>query len=147
MHPQTAPIGLAPAESPPAGSAAVDRLGRWSSALALGCALHCLAMPLVLTFLPLASTAFRLDHGVERLLVGASALLGSASLCWGFRRHRRHGVLLLLAVALAAIAAGLLATHRALGGGAGHRRHRAPRRRASPESPPLPRLLDLPLTR
>ncbi|HVF61754.1 MAG TPA: MerC domain-containing protein [Thermoanaerobaculia bacterium] len=111
MHPQTAPIGLAPAESPPAGSAAVDRLGRWSSALALGCALHCLAMPLVLTFLPLASTAFRLDHGVERLLVGASALLGSASLCWGFRRHRRHGVLLLLAVALAAIAAGLLATH------------------------------------
>lgn len=89
----------------------VDRLGRWSSALALGCALHCLAMPLVFTFLPLASTAFHLDHGIERLLVGSSALLGSASLCWGFRRHRRRGVLLLLAVALAAIAAGQLATH------------------------------------
>ena len=108
MHQPTATIDLAPTAAPAPG---LDRLGRWSAALALGCAVHCLAMPLLLTFLPLASTAFHLDHGVERLLVGASALLGSASLCWGFRRHRRRGVLLLLAVALAAIAAGLLATH------------------------------------
>ncbi|MGH9361887.1 MAG: MerC domain-containing protein [Thermoanaerobaculia bacterium] len=88
---------------------AVDRLGRWSAALALGCAIHCLAMPLVLTLLPLASTAVHLDHGTERLLVGAAALLGSASLCWGFRRHRRRGVLLVLALALAVLAAGMLA--------------------------------------
>ncbi|HEX5761343.1 MAG TPA: MerC domain-containing protein [Thermoanaerobaculia bacterium] len=101
MPEPASPLALLPA-------AAADRLGRWSSLLALGCALHCLATPLLLTFLPLASTALHLDHGVERLLVGASALLGSASLCWGFGRHRRRGVLLLLALALAALAAGML---------------------------------------
>jgi hypothetical protein len=63
-----------------------DRAGTWLSLL---CAVHCMASPLVVTILPLAGLSFLVQEVTEGFLLAASAALAAASLCWGFRLHRR----------------------------------------------------------
>lgn len=73
-----------------------QRLGRW---LALGCAVHCAAMPLVLALVPAAAAATGAGAGLERILVGSSLALAAVGLTRGYRRHRRADALLLFAAA------------------------------------------------
>lgn len=80
-----------------------DRAGTWLSLL---CAVHCMASPLLVTKLPLAGLGFVVREATEGILLAASVALAAASLCWGFRLHRRRRVLLFLAGALGFIVVG-----------------------------------------
>jgi hypothetical protein len=61
-----------------------DKLGM---SLSLLCAIHCLAMPFVITLLPLAGAAFNLDLATELLLIGSSIVLSGTILYKDYRRH------------------------------------------------------------
>jgi hypothetical protein len=80
-----------------------DRAGTWLSLL---CAAHCMASPLLVTILPLAGLGLLVQEATEGVLLAASVALAAASLCWGFRLHRRWRVLLFLVGALGFIVAG-----------------------------------------
>lgn len=79
------------------------------------CAIHCTAMPLLLTLLPLAGLSFLASDWVEWALLGVSTLLGVSSLCLGLRKHGSRRAMAILAVGLAIIAAGCLADSAGLG--------------------------------
>jgi MerC mercury resistance protein len=83
--------------------ARIDLLGMYVS---LVCALHCLTVPLLVTVLPLAGAGVALGGSLEVLFIAASVALATGSLCWGFRRHRRWRVLIVLGAALTMIAVG-----------------------------------------
>ncbi|HEV8579420.1 MAG TPA: MerC domain-containing protein [Thermoanaerobaculia bacterium] len=89
-------------------------LERWGGGLSLACAVHCLAMPLLLSLFPLAVATAYLSERLEGALVVGSVLLSAAALCHGFRIHRRRRILLLLAVACGLIAVGRLAAREPL---------------------------------
>src|SRR5882724_717045 len=84
----------------PSMPARADRLG---VALSLGCAVHCLAVPLLGAVLPAAGIGWLMGGRAEALLLGTSLVLAAGSLCWGVRVHGRRGVFLLLGVALTMI--------------------------------------------
>jgi MerC mercury resistance protein len=83
--------------------ARIDLLG---TCVSLVCALHCLTVPLLVTVLPLAGAGVVLGGSLEVLFIAASVALATGSLCWGFRRHRRWRVLIVLGAALTMIAVG-----------------------------------------
>jgi len=66
--------------------ALVDRIGIGVSA---ACALHCLAMPVLLALTPTLSSVFVVGAGMERLLGISAVVLALACLCWGYRIHRK----------------------------------------------------------
>lgn len=80
-----------------------DRAGTWLSLL---CAAHCMASPLLVTMLPLAGLGFVVREASEGVLLAGSVALAAASLCWGFRLHKRWRVLLFLVGALGFIVVG-----------------------------------------
>jgi MerC mercury resistance protein len=84
-------------------SARLDLVGTYVS---LMCALHCLTVPLLVTVLPLAGAGVFLGGSLEVLFLAASVALATGSLCWGFRRHRRWQMFIVLGVALMMIAVG-----------------------------------------
>lgn len=91
-------------------TAAINRrLDRAGATASLACAIHCALMPLVITLLPLFGLAFLADNRVEWALVGGSAILGSTSLCLGYREHGNRRALAVLAVGLGLLAAGRIA--------------------------------------
>jgi hypothetical protein len=81
----------------------LDRAGAVAS---LTCAVHCALMPLVITLLPLMGLSFLADERMEWALLGVSALLGSSSLCLGYREHRKRQALLILSLGLTALVMG-----------------------------------------
>lgn len=81
----------------------LDKAGATAS---LTCAVHCALMPLVITLLPLIGLSFLADERMEWALLGVSALLGSSSLCLGYREHRKRQALLLLSLGLTALVMG-----------------------------------------
>lgn len=83
----------------------LDRAGAWASFV---CAIHCAIVPFVVTVLPLVGLGFLVSRPVEWGLLGLSALLGTLSLCLGFREHRSRRVFGVLAVALTFLLAGRL---------------------------------------
>lgn len=70
-----------------------DRIGATASFL---CALHCAALPFVLALLPVLGLGFLADHGFERGFIVCASALASATLIYGYRRHRMRRALLLL---------------------------------------------------
>src|SRR5882724_9861290 len=62
-----------------------DRVGATASFL---CALHCAALPFVLAVLPAVGLGFLADHGFERSFIICASLLATATLVYGFQRHR-----------------------------------------------------------
>jgi hypothetical protein len=86
-----------------ASSARIDLVG---TCVSLVCAVHCLAVPLLATVLPLAGAGVLLGGSLEILFIVASVILATGSLCWGFRRHGRWRVFVVLGAALTMIAVG-----------------------------------------
>lgn len=80
-----------------------SRLAHW---LALGCAIHCLAMPLVAAVLPVVGLGFMANENAETVLIAGALVLGAATLWhgWRFHRQRRPAALWLAALGLFAIA-------------------------------------------
>ena len=83
----------------------LDKAGASAS---LACAVHCALMPLAVTLLPLLGASFFASERMEWTLLGTSALLGSSSLCLGYREHRRRQALLILSLGLTALVLGRL---------------------------------------
>ena len=86
-----------------ASSARIDLVG---TCVSLVCAVHCLTVPFLVTVLPLAGAGVLLGGSLEVLFIVASVVLATGSLCWGFRRHRRWRVFIVLGAALTMIAVG-----------------------------------------
>ena len=72
------------------------RLDQVGAFLSSACALHCLALPLLVVVLPWVGFGFLLDRKLEFLFVGGSILLATLSFCLGYRLHREIRLLLAL---------------------------------------------------
>jgi hypothetical protein len=70
---------------------AFDRLGVIASA---GCAVHCIAMPFVLSFLAVYAHFLPTEEYVHRTLAVVVSLLGAIALGAGYRKHRNFTPLL-----------------------------------------------------
>jgi hypothetical protein len=84
-------------------SARIDRVG---TGVSLVCARHCLTLPVLVSVRPLAGAEVLLGGSLEVLFIAASVALATGSLCWGFQRHRRWQVFIVLSAALSMIAVG-----------------------------------------
>ncbi len=62
-----------------------------------------MAMPLLVTILPLIGLGFLANERAELFLITGAVVLGIGSLAWGVRLHRSWRALLVLIVALAFI--------------------------------------------
>ncbi|HSK70185.1 MAG TPA: MerC domain-containing protein [Pyrinomonadaceae bacterium] len=70
-----------------------DRVG---AALSWLCAVHCLLVPVFISFFPLLGLSFLASEGLEFIFIGLSVLIASITLLPAyFSRHRRIRVLLL----------------------------------------------------
>ena len=74
-----------------------DKLGAWTSAL---CVVHCLLTPVLLSFSAVLAHLLPAEEKVHRSLAMLVALFGTIALLYGFRRHRRKRVLLLMSSGL-----------------------------------------------
>lgn len=88
-----------------------EKLDKAGAAASFLCAIHCAIMPFVITALPLLGLGFLASEPVEWGLLAASGVLGTLSLCVGFREHRRRRVFGLLGIALALLVAGRMMHH------------------------------------
>jgi hypothetical protein len=71
----------------------LERIGFW---LSLACAVHCLAMPVVITLLPFVGSTILADHETELYVMGGSWLLAGVLLYVDFKKHQNWLPLLLL---------------------------------------------------
>ena len=92
--------------TPKVGVLATDKLDKAGVTASFLCAIHCAMMPFIITMLPLVGLGFLSSEPVEWGLLACSAVLGTLSLCVGFREHRRRRVFGLLGIALALLVAG-----------------------------------------
>ena len=83
----------------------VDNIGVIVSS---ACAIHCLALPMVVTFLPLLGLGFLAGEPAEYAIIGA-VLLAAGSVVAGVRHHRRWRAFLTLVLAVGVIVTGFLA--------------------------------------
>lgn len=96
-------LAMRPGAIPKAGSASTDWsdiLGMWTSIV---CFLHCLLTPILLSFSAVAAHVLPGEERTHRTLAILVALFGAASLLFGFRKHRRTRVLLLMTLGLGLI--------------------------------------------
>lgn len=94
----------------------IDRLGL---ALSFACALHCLAMPLILMVVPLLGINFFSHSYFDKAFLILTLLVASTSLCWGTRIHRQWRVWAFVIAAIACFAmsgAHLFGPHEGAGG-------------------------------
>lgn len=75
----------------------MDALGIFASTL---CLIHCLAMPLVVAFLPLFGLQFLEGHGAHQVLAGFVVAFGLLAILPGYMKHRKPAVLAGLVVGL-----------------------------------------------
>ena len=83
----------------------VDNIG---VIVSTACAIHCLALPMVVTFLPLLGIGFLAGEPAEYAIIGA-VLLAAGSVVAGVRHHRRWRAFLTLVLAVGVIVTGFLA--------------------------------------
>jgi hypothetical protein len=81
----------------------LDRLG---AGISLACAVHCLAMPLVLALVASAATVEHWNHWLEGLIILSSTVVGVTAAVHGYRRHGDRWVPGVVAVAVSALLGG-----------------------------------------
>jgi len=92
------------------GKAKSDHLHKFGAGIGLACAIHCLAMPLIVGVLPMLGLSFLAEESTETWIVGATLLVSVAGALWGFHRHRALRIVMTFAGAI-----GLLLIGRWLG--------------------------------
>jgi uncharacterized membrane protein (UPF0136 family) len=75
----------------------MDALGIFASTV---CLIHCLAMPLVVAFLPLLGLEFLEGHGAHQALAGFVVAFGLLAILPGYMKHRKPAVLAGLVIGL-----------------------------------------------
>jgi uncharacterized membrane protein YfcA len=78
----------------------IDRLGIWAS---VACAIHCLLTPLLLSFSAVFVRLLPGEEAFHRKLAVIVASTAALALFYGFRKHRRVRVLLLMGAGLSLI--------------------------------------------
>ncbi|MEL6559901.1 MAG: MerC domain-containing protein [Bacteroidota bacterium] len=73
----------------------IDFVGFVASLL---CAIHCAALPFLLTLAPLAGLQFLDNHWVEYAIILFSFVIATRALLQGYRRHHKKVIPLILAV-------------------------------------------------
>ncbi len=90
----------------PNESAEVERLDKIGTVISSACAVHCIAMPFLLTSLPFLGLGF-LAHGMfDIVMISIAVTLALLSLCWGHRIHGSYKTFLFIAAALSFFALG-----------------------------------------
>jgi hypothetical protein len=80
----------------------LDKIG---ATVSWACAVHCLAMPFVISFLPLIGLGFLVHEEIEYVFIGLSVLVAAISLLPGFfRLHRNINTLLLFITGISFVA-------------------------------------------
>jgi hypothetical protein len=85
-------------------STAVVALDATAVSLSALCLLHCLALPLLVALLPLASATFVADERFHRWMLWLVVPTTVVALWTGWRRHHRGGVVVLGAIGVSLIA-------------------------------------------
>lgn len=80
----------------------MDALGIFASTL---CLIHCLAMPMVVAFLPLFGLQFLEGHGAHQTLAGFVVAFGLLAILPGYMKHRKPAVLAGLVLGLTLVLA------------------------------------------
>ncbi len=78
----------------------IDKFG---AVISLACAIHCIAIPLLIALLPLSGLSFLLDQTIEKIFLIPTICLAAFSLCWGFLIHKKIQALLVYAAAASMI--------------------------------------------
>ncbi len=77
----------------PTSEASFEPTSRWQDWIgivaSIGCAIHCAAMPFVLSFLPALGLSFLADVAFHRWMALACFMIAMAAFVPGFRQHRR----------------------------------------------------------
>jgi len=69
------------------------------------CAIHCLAMPFIISFLPLLGISFLAHEGIEYVIIGISIVIALLSLLPDyFKQHRKIRTLLLFVSGICCVA-------------------------------------------
>lgn len=77
----------------------VDALGIF---LSIACAIHCLALPVLMGVLPLIGMEFFMDHEFEHVMMAIIFLVAGFTLYRGFRVHKRLSVMVAFVVGMIA---------------------------------------------
>jgi len=83
-----------------------DRLDHLGMTASIACAIHCAALPLVITALPLLGLEFLASAGVEIFMICLSLIVGMYSLRISYPKHRKVLPVLVLVTGFLLIAAG-----------------------------------------
>jgi hypothetical protein len=81
----------------------LDKVGIFAQ---FACLLHCIATPVVLVMFPIFAASFWANEFYEHIFLVISAILASISLCWGYAKHGRMVVFMLLSVGFVCLALG-----------------------------------------
>lgn len=88
-----------------------SRLDLAGAVVAIGCAIHCTVLPLLLAAVATTGLEWLLDTRVEWAVVIGSFVLGLGSFLPGYRQHRRPDCFALFAVGLMLIVGARMAAH------------------------------------
>jgi hypothetical protein len=83
------------------------KLDRTGSIVSFACAIHCAALPLCVTFLPMLGLSFMADRWFEVLMLLASGLMATASGCFGYEVHKKLWVPMLFQASVALLIVGV----------------------------------------
>lgn len=79
-------------------SSKLEKIGFW---LSVACAIHCLAMPVVITLLPFVGSTLLADHETEFYVLSSSWVLAGILLFVDYRKHQNLWPLALLGGSIA----------------------------------------------
>ena len=82
----------------------LDSIGAF---LSLACAIHCIAIPILVGILPLIGLSFFLNQTVEKVFVIASIVLAAVNLCWGYTIHKKIRILAMFFAAAVMVISGM----------------------------------------
>ncbi|KAA1261045.1 MerC mercury resistance protein [Rubripirellula obstinata] len=91
--------------------ATIETSSRWQDYIgivaSIGCAIHCAAMPFVISFLPALGLSFLADEAFHRWMALACFVIAMAAFVPGFRQHRRlvPGAIAVVGLSLITVAA------------------------------------------
>jgi hypothetical protein len=82
----------------------LDKIG---ATLSFGCAIHCIALPFVVTSLPLLGLGFIAGSKFETIMILLTLSLATTSFCWGMKVHGQRKTFIFLLAAIIFFALGL----------------------------------------
>jgi hypothetical protein len=82
----------------------LDQIG---ATLSFGCAAHCIALPFVITFLPLLGLGFVAGSTFETVMILLTLTLATTSFCWGMKVHGQSKTFIFLLAAIVFFVIGL----------------------------------------